>query len=287
MNKSFNVIIFLLCILLISCSTTNKVVNNNTNQTENKSLFTDRNIDEIKIIGEYYAPSASHFSNYSRITMEDFLSGNLLIIEKEWVEKNPFLENAIPITNLYFHTRVFYYPYYEKNEENQFQIEITDIRTTISHDDYSDPKTRPFKIVSFYVVWDKDLFEKLKIHQDSFPPYNKKTIGENQRSYGIGLMSWAWLNPDRTTRIGHSIVLMYNTNLDGSSLLLPIVDTNNLYEKESFDFRFEYYYMLNKIYDLYPDLNPYKYALDWVKTNNLPEEAEKCLFGISNYLIPW
>ena len=239
--------------------------------------------DEIKIKNTIDISEGPKFIDFSRVTLEDFTSGKLLELERKWLEDNPFPENAIPFEGLKLVdgktglSTLKYDEYYEVDTKN--------IKFSISAD-YSDLSTRPIKVISYYVLWDEELFESIGI--------TDKVIEENYKSKDdkfakLGIMSWAYLNPDKSTVIGHSIVNLLNSGIlrrDDNLIECPLVDVYNyeIYKPNSIITDIK---SIVEIYSKFPDLKPLELSKKWINSKIMPKEIENKLFGIGGYAQSW
>lgn len=224
--------------------------------------------EEIRITNTVSMEDFPKFSKLSRVDLEDLTSGKLAEVERKWLEENPFPENIKPLSNI------------QLRDE---KIEITGWYT-IEHKfvylffpfEYHEKDSRPYKIISFYVLEDKDLFNSLSFSDES-------VFGSKK----LGIMSWAWLNPDKSTVIVHSLINLRNANLlDGDDFFeYPGVDFN-IYD-EIDPSTVDEIKSIMKIYSVNPELKPLELAKEWASTKNMPKEMELKLLGGSYYTQAW
>jgi hypothetical protein len=242
---------------------------------------------DLKLNNKFYLPSSPEFSKYSRITLEDFTSGRLLELERKWLEENPFPKNTVPIINLSLNDSIVYDYQYSEPEKTRWEMGIKVVLINPYKQNYSDPIKRPLKIISYYVLWDEVLFGKLGFDDQTFNANKMFGISKEEKYYELGLMSWAWLNPDNSITIGHSLINMASMYLRSDLVLMPLVDMYEYFEKRAGDQRISEYKSLMQIYTLYPNLKPLGLAEKWVESKIMPKELENCLLGVANIFSPW
>jgi hypothetical protein len=225
------------------------------------------------------------------VTLYDFTSGKLLEIERKWLEENPFPENVVPYKSLKFFEgksgQLNTGPGVKPKPENYlFEMKHLDIQFILADIDYSDPSIRPTKVISYYVLWDEELFNSLGFTDKVFEENRSMGVNKDNKYAKLGIMSWAWLNPDGSTVICHTLVGL-NTNyvLEESfkykNIIMPLVDVTN-YKEYRPDLMIAEDRVLMQIYSLYLELKPLELAKKWVSTKIMPREMENKLFGIGS-----
>jgi len=251
-------------------------------------------------------PEASLLAQYSEVNLEDFLSGEILKQEKEYVEKNKdkiFSDKAIPATKPTTRTET------ERTIDDTFSVTVKTIDFTPHPDEWDyDPETRPIKFLSYYKFYDEKVFEEMGIEEVANylnEKYKNGTTKEylleedRTRNPAFWIVSWAYLNPDRSIGIGHSFLDMTRLNQDIEYIkksrnsdfqFLPGLEHVELtrYEKDlDMDFYVTHVF-LEDLYQKYPELKPLSSDTDkWVNTGQMPEELEKVLFTYQAHLEAW
>ena len=291
---------FLLMITLCACQAQTPIPNpinipqSSTTPSPLASLPTETPIEKptlenIKLINTISLKEWPEFKNYSRVTLEDFTSGRLLELEKKWLEENPFPENAVPIKTMKLF-KGYTIQTSSKNSETRdlFKIDTNNVMFVMGFD-YSDRSIRPMKIISYYVLWDEKLFKSLGITDQVLLENAKYGVKKENKFAKLGIVSWAWLNPDRPTTIGHTLVDLGSTSIinnEKDRILMPLIDAYNSIEYLP-NSTIDDTKILLKIYSLYPDLKPLELSKKWVSIKIMPEELQFKLFGRAPISSSW
>jgi len=242
----------------------------------------------IKLINTISLKEFPKFKEYSRITLEDFTSGKLLELERKWLEENPFPEDAVPLTNLKF-KEVPTGMSATAGSERYFDIDTYNVQFFLGNVDYSDPSTRPMKVISYYVLWDEKFFDSIGITDEVIIDNRSYGVEEENKYASLGIMTWAWLNPDGSTVICHSLINFGNGQIienDGNGIIMPLVDVynykENIPENSIVEFK-----SIFQIYLQYPELKPLDLSKEWVRTKIMPEEMQNKLFGVAPISSKW
>jgi len=228
------------------------------------------------------------FKNYSRISLFDIQSGKTLPAERDWLDKHPFSDKVKPIDHLEIKS-------YNSEIVRPDSISTADLSYLYFSDNpntYSDPETRPFKIISYYVFYDEYFFNDLR---DVTPDSRFYHCVDKNKSSDFGVMAWAWFNPDGTTKIGHSLFSIPNFEQDfvqynqvSNRKIFPTIGASKVNVKEPIFLLSVPEYSLPTIYKDYPKISPLESVKEWASTTNMPAEAETKLFAVfSNVSEGW
>lgn len=237
----------------------------------------------LKFIDEINESDYWQFERFSRITFDDFTSGRLLKAEKEWPEQNPFSDEVVPIKPIELLTHESGVAPPGKPDEKYFDITFQTLNSMFQEEHRINPESRPFKIISFYVLWDLDFFKTIGIN-DKVLEESRIFGASKEKEYAtLGIMSWTWKNQDGSEVIGHSLMSFNSSLFQGQNekemLYYPIVDVYNFKENVK-DNLIHTTKMLFFIYEKYPELKPTELSKEWLKTGNMPQELENKLFGV-------
>ena len=228
------------------------------------------------------------FPNYSVVSIENITSGKLAKVGEAWIEENPFPSEAIPAKHAEINQHKMKLIRASTNVE--YNIVSRYINILSSKEYQNNPNTRPFKIISFYrLVFDSNLFDK--IGWDSTNPRAEIWAKQN-----FWIIQWAYLNPSGKTTICQSFVDIFQYNVMYASLkeklpqlyregrdvkFLPVIgysqrnDAGDKIMAES-----EPEFILDTIYNNYPELKPEPYLGEFSKTMEIPKETQNKLFGV-------
>jgi hypothetical protein len=227
--------------------------------------------------------------SYSQVTLENFINGDILEAEEEYIRQNPpFNENLVnTVDRLNTITRP------NKSTMHQYSFDTTNLVIPSSSEHSSIPETRPIEVISYYRFVDFDIFKKLG-YQEIKMRENYQTEEQyhqyealNTRFYVI---SWAYHNPDGSISIGHSFIPInkYLTRYERSKIEHPGDDPKFIigYKLENIVYSPDQdiniltpELFLEKIYEIYPFLIPdVKNVEEWANTGQFPKELENVLF---------
>jgi len=256
---------------------------------------TEKPAEEAFIINPkfYFSPGETEYKCYSRVTLEDIITGKTLPLERKWLEEHPFGPDAIPITGKYSimdlelnfsasHVKE-YFIYFDPPKEVKKDAEK-----------YKDPNKLPFKIISYYMFWDEKILNELGFYknQDDWPQesINFRNTKIKNHSSNFGIVAWAWLNPSGKTTIGHSLFDFhwYNTDFilrkigdyiyEEPRIMYSVIEISNFKLGREPDLYTVDSCALNYIHSKYPQTSPKDFAKKWITTKEMPDEMETKLF---------
>ena len=262
--------------------------------TERPTATPTEKPQETSIINnEYLSDYSLEYKGYSRVSLEDILSGKTLAAETKWLEEHPFSPEAIPITGKYS---------IDTAEGELFSISIMKEQIVYFEPDpsdwenYKDPDKRPIKAISYYVLWDEKLLDEFG--RDLISSDLNQRYDEYHTS-NLGIVAWAWLNPDRTTVIGHSLVDLtdfgefyideqirvkegYKKILDADMIWYPSCFSSVTDLKRPKEIFRTPALALAHIYTKYPESSPKELCKKWISTKIMPKELSTKLFGFTS-----
>ena len=253
---------------------------------------TEKTADSIIINNEFKRDMYCEYKHYSRVSLTDIINGKTLPYEKAWLDQHPFSKSTVPISKLKINSYHF-----EREVVDYSDANLKYIYFEGNPNSDSNPNNRPFKIISFYVFYDKDILsEMLEIKNH---PFLQHCVNDYKSSY-FGIMAWAWLNPNGTTAIGHSlfefvtfendVVIPYSSSSKDNynRIIFPIIYSSNVHLNDPYKLLITPEYVLPMIYKRYPQISPFESAKKWVNTKNIPLETETKLFGtFLNLVAKW
>jgi len=251
----------------------------------------------IKIKNSVSLSEFPKFTEVPRITMEDFLSGKLLEAERKWLEENPFPENAVPFSgvrsrNARMTQNIDMGPN-DPNRKVMFEMKTKEISFDPNvKADYSDNSIKPQKMIGHYLLWDEGLFRELGFTEQVWNENKMFGVSKEYKNASIGIISWAILNPDGSTTIGHTLKSIDASDiLDGSLVnkvyLFPLLDIVD-YQEFIPHLMIQDQREIMKIWELHPELKPTEeLTKEWVETGIMPKELENKLFGVGTVYCEW
>ena len=220
---------------------------------------------------------------YSNILIEDFIKGDLLELETQYLESNNlFTEEVVTRNQLSTESH--------KYEELMFgsSVLVHNINFPLISE-YKNPNARPIKIFSFYKFYDPNLLRKLG--QD------EETIAWGEKQSGLWIVAWAYKNPDETISIGHTLIniAIYKEierraqeNIGGNLKFLPSYKISEIQLSED-EHRnsLNPWFLTDKLHKLYPELNPEPEIAQWIESGQMNPTLQKKLFTLQTVIVSW
>jgi len=239
----------------------------------------------------------SLYENYSSINLEQITNGDLLKSEREYLQTHILFINgeSIPATKLYKQSSPV------RGIMQGWSVTVNNLDFPINNEYSSNSDTRPIKIFSYYPFVDIDLFKELGLEKE----YSKRGLTGEQfseeftKNPRFWVISWGYLNPDRTIAIGHTLlsigslesrIKIAKEHFPNSDFkFVPAYSLENVIftQDERVNLINEYLF-LERLFEKYPQFKPDEQTINnWANSGYMSPDLEIKIFTLQGQIFVW